>query len=321
MPIAISNFHAQWDENFLCTDACLSGYAVVESCHPAEDTASIGRLERPDGRPVLPREQALHTCDVFSDPLTVKPLVDGEVFADYEMDPGFLDVPSRLLSAQDWKLLWRSPIYQKEPVHLIEARSILGALKHRCRDHRRHGKRLVILNDSMGVVLAIQKGRCSSYPLLRLVRRVSAHGLAAGIRLTTRWIPILRGIWLMRTAAIGSQARLPGQAKKGISTEKKAKRVVNTKERGSVGKQQDEGPSVRRHAELTQEGQINIPSSRSSTKAAHELHLQSLDQFDKGSQRTGHAETGAASQEDEGYVGRAQHFRDEERPGSRERTT
>ena len=77
----------------------------------------------------------------------------------------------------------------KEPVHIIEARSILGAVKHRSRDHHAHGTRILVLNDNMGVVLACQKGRCCNYPLLRIIRRISAHALAAGIRVYVRWIP------------------------------------------------------------------------------------------------------------------------------------
>lgn len=54
--------------------------------------------------------------------------------------------------------MWRGPILHKEPVHIIEARSILGAVKHRSRDHDVHGRRKLVLNDNMGVVLACQKG-------------------------------------------------------------------------------------------------------------------------------------------------------------------
>ena len=41
---------------------------------------------------------------------------------------------------------------------------------------------------NLGVVLAIQKGRCSNYGILR-IRRISAHCLAAGIRLHVMRIP------------------------------------------------------------------------------------------------------------------------------------
>ena len=82
-----------------------------------------------------------------------------------------------------------SEIFDKEPVHLIEARSILAAVKHRVRDSRRHGRRVLVLNDNMGVVLSIQKGRSSSYGLLRIIQRISSHCLASGVRLHVRWVP------------------------------------------------------------------------------------------------------------------------------------
>ncbi|CAE7559605.1 ppt1 [Symbiodinium natans] len=116
-------------------------------------------------------KQALDTSMVFEDPLTVKPEVDGEVMGHVEVDPRFPDVEPSVMSQEKWRRVWCCPVHHREPVHLIEARSILGAVKHIARDSRRHGQRFVILNDNMSVVLALQKGRCSSFSLLRLIRR------------------------------------------------------------------------------------------------------------------------------------------------------
>ena len=55
------------------------------------------------------------------------------------------------------------PSRWKDAIHVLEARSILGAIKHRARDCHRHGKRITVLNDNLAVVLALQKGRCSNY--------------------------------------------------------------------------------------------------------------------------------------------------------------
>lgn len=113
---------------------------------------------------------------------------------------------------------FRSKLHKK-PVHIIEARSILGAVKHRSRDHHAHGTRILVLNDNMGVVLACQKGRCSNYSLLRIIRRISAHALAAGLRVYVRWIPSE-----LNTADKGSRwfSKMPSShavAKKGSKRE------------------------------------------------------------------------------------------------------
>ena len=195
MPLGVADFKASWDQTVLCTDACLSGFAVMGRTLDPGAVGAIGRhderwrFRRQDGAVVAPRERALDSTRVFDDPRTVLPDVDGEVFGDVEMVENFPEVPREILETSCWNLLWNTPMHFKEPVHLIEARSVLGAVKHMARDFSKHGKRILILNDNMGVVLAVQKGRCTSYALLRIVRRMSAHLLAAGIRCSIRWVP------------------------------------------------------------------------------------------------------------------------------------
>lgn len=97
------------------------------------------------------------------------------------MDKDFPEVDEEFLSSDNWRLLWKQPMFFREPVHNIEARSVLSAIRHASKDRSRHGKHLLVLNDNMSVVLAVQKGRCSNYGLLRILRRflhtVWAQGL------------------------------------------------------------------------------------------------------------------------------------------------
>eukprot|EP00439_Symbiodinium_sp_Y106_P043076 s1240_g5.t1 len=180
-----------------CTDACLSGYAVMSSCQGESIVREIGQNDERghfklgEGYVNAPRRQALDTAGVFSDSLTVLPEVDGEVPRPVEIAPTFPDVLPEVMEDSRWSRTWCTPVHYKEPVHMIEARtrSILGAVKHIVRDSRSHGKKHVILNDNVGVVLAMQKGRCCDFGLLRVVRRVSAHLLASGNRVHVRWIP------------------------------------------------------------------------------------------------------------------------------------
>ncbi|CAK9091403.1 Protease PrsW (Protease responsible for activating sigma-W) [Durusdinium trenchii] len=194
MALGTANVFAAWDGQPICTDACLSGYAVMESQHSSQEVASLGRYDERwrfrwgDGRKVAPRSQALDTSKVFEDPKTVLPEVTGEVFGDLELVAGFPEVGHDFMNEKAWHPLWNSHITHKEPVHMIEARSILAAVKHRSRDHHRHRKKILILNDNMSVVLALQKGRCHNYGLLRVIRRISAHALATGQRFHIRWL-------------------------------------------------------------------------------------------------------------------------------------
>jgi hypothetical protein len=50
-------------------------------------------------------------------------------------------------------------------------------------------KRVMMMNDSQVTVGVMSKGRTSSHILLRRMRSISAHILASGIEVYTRWIP------------------------------------------------------------------------------------------------------------------------------------
>ena len=101
--------------------------------------------------------KGLNSADVFDDPLTVKPDIDGPLEHIFVEDTSFPEVNNRHLVDSDWHLLWNTKIHHKEPVHLIEARSVLAAVKHRARDSTRHGRRILVFNDNMGVVLSHSK--------------------------------------------------------------------------------------------------------------------------------------------------------------------
>ena len=194
MVLGYSNMRAPWRSEIFCTDACLTGYAVMKRVVTADIARHVGaederwRFYRGSGPKLAPRQAALAETDVFSDVCTVKPLVDGEVIGDWEIDPDFPEVPKSLLHPEDWGRAWSAPFTFKEPVHLLEGRSILATVKHVSRDARIHGSHVLILNDNMGVVLATQKGRCSNFALLRIIRRTLAYSLACGIRVHVRWV-------------------------------------------------------------------------------------------------------------------------------------
>ena len=192
MVLGGADLRAGWDPRVYCTDACPSGYAVMERDLGSQEARGIGkederwRFYRCESQPP-PRAAALG--DILEDVRTVRPDVDGEGEREWVVDAQFPEVPRWVLDAGEWKLLWRAGFEHKDGIHVLEARSILGAVKHVCRDSQRHGVHMLVLNDNMGTVLASQKGRCAHFGLLRVLRRVAAHTLGCGIRCHVRWVP------------------------------------------------------------------------------------------------------------------------------------
>ncbi|CAE7820938.1 unnamed protein product [Symbiodinium necroappetens] len=137
MPLGQADIFATWDGQALCTDACPSGYGVCESDWSAAEAAEVGREDErwrfyrgPPDRP-RPRAAALDTSLVFEDPLTVRPDISGELFGDLCEDPSFPEIREELMSSDRWHVLWASPLKMRDAIHVLEARSILGAVKHR----------------------------------------------------------------------------------------------------------------------------------------------------------------------------------------------
>ena len=94
-----------------------------------------------------------------------------------------------MLQAPQWHTLWAAQFHDHEPIHVLEGRGVLAAIKHKSRDSRCHGKRVLVLGDNMSCTLAFAKGRCGCHELLVLNRRIAAECLATGIRVLPRWVP------------------------------------------------------------------------------------------------------------------------------------
>ena len=195
MPLGVANFFSSWSPVAFATDACLTGYAVCQAELGVDEVRQAGcederwRFFRGEGERLAPRAAALDTAGVFDEILSVRPETDGALPGSIELNPAFPEVPEEMLREDRWHQLWNLQYHYKEPIHVLELRSILGAVKHVSRDCQFHGSRCLILNDNMGVVLAVSKGRCSNYSMLRLLRRIAAVTLATNIRICVRWIP------------------------------------------------------------------------------------------------------------------------------------
>ncbi|CAE7038510.1 unnamed protein product [Symbiodinium sp. CCMP2592] len=107
--LGVSNFKSPWSQEVLCTDASLSGYAVMSR---TADPGVVGELGRYDerwrfrlgeARHVAPRASAL-ALDPFSDPSSVKPEVEGEIFGRVSIDDSFPQIKQGFMEPENWSL-------------------------------------------------------------------------------------------------------------------------------------------------------------------------------------------------------------------------
>ena len=107
---------------------------------------------------------------------------------------------------------------------------MLAVMKHMARDLSFHGKKGSILNDTLGNILAIAKGRCSDHKLLRILRRLLANSMAAWIKLCVRWVPsgrnVADGDSRRYEANSGSDKRLPHSTGRGSQDVEKTSRFA-----------------------------------------------------------------------------------------------
>jgi hypothetical protein len=95
----------------------------------------------------------------------------------------------RQVSNLRWKTAISSRWKHSEHINVLECRAVLTALRWLLSRPSLLGRRVLLLSDSAVAVAALNKGRSSSFPLLRCLRSVSALLLSSGTRLIVRWIP------------------------------------------------------------------------------------------------------------------------------------
>ncbi|CAK0903346.1 unnamed protein product [Prorocentrum cordatum] len=101
----------------------------------------------------------------------------------------FPEVPREMIE-QDWRVVGRFEWRKKgESIPVLEARATLYGYRHLLRSRRNHGKRLVVLGDSMSVAGAVSKSRSGSRAMLHVTQSIAALSLATGPSLHYRWLP------------------------------------------------------------------------------------------------------------------------------------
>ncbi|CAK0798858.1 unnamed protein product, partial [Prorocentrum cordatum] len=102
----------------------------------------------------------------------------------------FYEIGKSILGSQeDWKVCFYGRFNRAADIVILEGEALVMGVRHFVRNTANHGRRLLLLCDKMGLVLASGKGR-SSVPSLNLVlRRLAAISIFANIDITVRWIP------------------------------------------------------------------------------------------------------------------------------------
>ena len=105
-------------------------------------------------------------------------------------DGDFPEVGVGLMVSDNWKTVamgkWS---HTDEHITLKEARALLLAVRRISRASRHRGRRHVILVDNLALAFAVAKGRSQSFPILRVLQKIHAISLAAGIIVRIRWVP------------------------------------------------------------------------------------------------------------------------------------
>ena len=183
-----------WSEKVTSSDASLSGIAVCTRELPREDVARLGAQREPWRYKYRelppPREAALHRGDPFVDISTVKPHQrDLEQEDPFELNEKFLEVPPEVMQQDHWHEVFAVHMKHAEHITLLEARGVVFSLRHKFRSVQQFAKRHLHFGDNMSMVLMICKGRSSTFPMLKVCRRLCALLLCTDSYLSTRWIP------------------------------------------------------------------------------------------------------------------------------------
>ena len=80
-----------------------------------------------------------------------------------------------------WGKLVRGSFSSQRASPHTRSQSGLSSLQHICSDRRDHRHHHVLIGENLRVVLALSKGQCARYPLLRLLQSICAEILANNI--------------------------------------------------------------------------------------------------------------------------------------------
>ena len=154
VPLLFADLGAKWSPTVIATDASSLGQGVVASTFPSSVVGDMALV-------MPPRDSSL---------------VDRSL-------------PHSALEGSRWRTVVSSPFRFPGHINDKELWAMTTGARWAFSSPKTFRSRLLLWCDSLVAVFAARKGRSSSFPLLRRLRRLSAVILAGGIDLRVAWIP------------------------------------------------------------------------------------------------------------------------------------
>ena len=131
LPLAVAHWRLPWCTTVSASDACETGYGVVESSWPESEVSEVGRLDersryrlKNHAKDGAPRAMALGAWrDALSDPLTVfAPAGTASPEAEWLENPEFKEIAGDRVGESDWKVVYAGRYLREETMHVLEAK-------------------------------------------------------------------------------------------------------------------------------------------------------------------------------------------------------
>jgi hypothetical protein len=185
LPLVQRDLSAEWSTDVYAVDASTWGRGVVAAKADRDLVRDQARhLDR--CRFTATQEHQVQKSEIvgagnFSD------ILDFEIENQNRKTNPIPEVDPKLLQL-DWKKVHSSPWTRPEAIPVLEGRALVWVAQHLARSQVNHGKRHLLLSDSMTAILALTKGRGNSRSMNRVCRQVGALSLACGFQLNYRWV-------------------------------------------------------------------------------------------------------------------------------------
>lgn len=185
LPLVHRDLSAQWSPHVFAVDASTWGRGVVK----AEASVDLVReqakyLDR--WRFKIDDERQVQRSEVVGAGCCAD-ILEFEIANQHTDTVGIPEVDPSILNLS-WKKVNSSPWKRPEAIPVLEGRALVWTVQHLARSQVNHGKRHLILSDSMTAILALTKGRGNSRSMNRIARQIAALSLACDFQLNYRWI-------------------------------------------------------------------------------------------------------------------------------------
>ena len=144
------------------------------------------------------------------------------------------DVPDSVAHVERWHLVVSGTWDREEHQNVLECRTVVMVLRRLARCRRIWNQKVVVVTDSLVTMGCLNKGRSSSWPLLKQARASGIIQLVLGIRPRFRWVSSERNAadGPSRGAAVGPDL---DTLKKGKAQARGLPRVVKARLQGLPG--------------------------------------------------------------------------------------